>query len=148
MARRNVTESLNNAQKAFVRGKINSQEEAATAVAELEPQTQEWTPTITVAEPDKVVPMQKKKSSTSESLSPKSGNGETLTRDELLGTPRREQQPIRGLVGVTIRLKPELVEKLREVSTQRTVSREFPYAQQDVAAEALVDWFEKTGYMK
>jgi hypothetical protein len=60
--------------------------------------------------------------------------------------PASKQENIHaGLTSITVRISPEVVEKLKIVAAQRKVARQKPASQQEIIEVALRDWFERNG---
>lgn len=62
-------------------------------------------------------------------------------------TPRAEAPPgaLAGLVSMSVRVPPEIPEGLIRASAERKIKREKPWTQQEIIAEALLEWLKKHG---
>lgn len=56
---------------------------------------------------------------------------------------RETRSSRRGTVSITVKLDPDLVDRLDKATSRRKDSREFPFFQRDIVAAALLAWLNK-----
>jgi len=63
------------------------------------------------------------------------------------GVPQRETDPVSsgGLAQLSIRLPAEIPQMLLRVSLDRKLKHAKPWTQQDIVAEAMMQWFKRNG---
>ena len=57
-----------------------------------------------------------------------------------------EVVPLGGLAHLSVRLPAELPQALLRASMERKLAREEPWTQQEIVAEALMQWLKKNGF--
>ena len=61
--------------------------------------------------------------------------------------PEPEVLPLRNLVTLSIRVRPEITDALLRAATERKLQRLKAHRQQEIAAEALTQWLVRHGYL-
>ena len=68
-------------------------------------------------------------------------------RPRSMREPELEVMPLRNLVNLSIRVRPEIPDALLRASTERKLKRLKAHTQQEIAAEALTQWLTRHGYL-
>ena len=59
--------------------------------------------------------------------------------------PQKRTEPLRLLVPVTVRLRPEIASALKRASLERQLNGVATFTQQDIVEEALLPWLQAEG---
>lgn len=70
-----------------------------------------------------------------------------LARPRVPREPEPEVLPLRNLVTLSIRVRPEITDALLRAATERKLQRLKAHRQQEIAAEALTQWLVRHGYL-